>query len=152
MITTHPTYRLAAPTYHAAWSPLIPPTTPLLMLIKPATERHSSLRTTCMQCSIAPNSIPIHPLLFAQFSIYIYGHSVGESPPNTNFITHSRQWCTKEVLEECFWRWSNAEAWRSWVWRPCNVIVAWAVFYLGGSILCGVLWTVSGLFVHARHE
>ena len=47
---------------------------------------------------------------------------------------------------------SNAEAWRSWVWCPCNVIVAWVVCYVDGSIKCGVLWTVCILSIHTRHE
>jgi hypothetical protein len=37
-------------------------------------------------------------------SVYIYGLSVGESPPHTNFNmrSHPQEWCTQKILEECF--------------------------------------------------
>jgi hypothetical protein len=46
---------------------------------------------------------PVHSLLA---SFHIHGLSVGESPPHTYFVVHCSppEWCTQEVLEECYWR------------------------------------------------
>ena len=54
---------------------------------------------------------PYHSLLV---SFHLHGLSMGESPPRIDIVMHRcpPKWCTQEILEECYWRWSNDEDWR----------------------------------------
>jgi len=79
---------------------------------------------------VLPPSCCLFLSSFSLDSIHIYGLIMGQSPPHTDFNKrgHPQGWCTQRVLEECFWRLDNAEA--------------WGRHEVDKVILCGVLWPV----------